>query len=324
MAYVDFVVDYSDDQAELGRRIIRNLCLNRIKFNKPVILVLTGDSGEGKSYIAASIADLLLKDQGIEFKDYINDCEVFTPHEYKKKIKALLFDKRLKKINVVILDEAREVVDAKKWFLFINQAISYINAIHRQIKPMVIIIVTQFIKDIDSSIRRTITYYGKCSRPLGQRPYLYLYKMWKDDRDIENPKLRKKRITGIVNKGSRKIRLKPKLRFKLPDKEIVNLYESLSYNAKILIVNSKLDAAFKSLDKDVQDIWAKVDVVASYFVDNPVALKLIVDKRGSKFRLKPDVAKMYDLNDNELKELESRINIKLVESGLSAGDKDAV
>jgi len=322
MAYCDFVVEYSPNLEVLSARIIRNLFLNRLKYKKPTVVLITGDSGEAKSYITLSIVDTLLKADGLDLINYLDQLMIFTPHQYAEKMDALLYDKSLKKLRTPILDEAREVIDAKRWFEFVIRAIAHINAMFRRIKPMAVFVVTQFIGDIDKSMRRTVTFYGKCVRPQGKKPHLYLYRIWKDDRDLENPKMRKRRVFGYVKMpdGSR-MKVMPHFRFKLPRKEIIRKYEKLNYEAKTRIIKLKLAAILKSLKDDIKSTHDKVAAMVDFYVNKPEALPMIIERRRGKMVLKKDFEKMQDWTGDEIREFKKALFEKLIERGVAYGDK---
>jgi hypothetical protein len=323
---VDFVVPYTENLPDvegkcppkLSGDILEQLTLRRIKGKKPTIILLTGGSGEAKSYTGLSIADELLRRQGVDFLSYLKDIEIFTPFEYGTKIKAMLYEERLKKVNVLILDEAREVVDSKKWFDFINQAVAHINAVFRRIKPLVIIIITHSIMDIDSSIRRSITYYGTCTRPIDKPSSMKLFKVWIDDYDLEKPKLRKRRIVGYIVKNGRYIRVKPTFRFHIPRKEIVDLYEDLNYESKGKIINRKIEMLLKSLDSEMKTANDKLEAMAVFYVEHPEMQKFVVEQRKGKLRVNKNFRKMHDLTEAESKEFEKILLNKFAEKGIAA------
>jgi len=126
--------------------------LYRTERKKQTVLVLTGDPGEAKSSIAQALTEKLLKNRGIEYLPYVSDVTVYTPFEFPEKERRLLEDKDLKKIPIMIIDEARLVVKAKNWQDFLNQAIADIFALQRRVKQLVLIIVTQDLGDIDKDI----------------------------------------------------------------------------------------------------------------------------------------------------------------------------
>jgi len=317
MHFIDFVVPYSENKAELSRKILHNIFLNRLRAKKPTVCVLVGDSGEGKSYTALKIAEIMCEAQGVDFAQHLNDIVVFTPLEYATKIDNLLFNKELKKVNIIILDEARELVKAKLWYDFITQAVADINATSRGVKPMAILIVTQYLGDITKDVRRTMTYYGVCNRPLFKSTQFRLYKVWKDDTDIENPKLRKRRLCGYVIKGHYRSKIKPTFTVHLPDKEIVKRYEELQFNAKAKIIRRKIELMISKLQNELKGMFDKVEAMVNWYVEHPESLNIILERKRGKVKIKKEVQKMHDLSTTELKEFEKLLLEKLAERGLA-------
>ena len=324
MNFIDFIMDldkpfaeFSDkEKSDFSKTVLQRIALNRIKNNKPTVILLVADSGEGKSYTALSWIDAILEAQGVDFAKHVNDVIVYTPLEYVKKIDRLLHAKELKKVNVVLLDEARQLVKANTWYSFVNQAIADVNAMSRGVKPMVFFIVTQFIKDVDPATRRTLTFYGKCSRPR-RKVKLWLYKIWKDDRDIERPALKKRRIYGVVRRGRRKRVIKPNFSFSLPRPEIVEIYEKMQKEAKGKLIRRKLEILLKKLEKDFEGLFDKVDAMVDWYVAKPEMLQTITVRSRGKIRLNKDVQAMHDLTKEEVKEFEKRLMEKLEKRGLA-------
>lgn len=318
--YCDFVVPYSEDREATTKTILSRLFLTRIKNKKPTIVLITGASGEAKSYISLAVADCLLSVQGVDLAKHLKDIEIFTPMQYAEKMKRLLYEKELKKVNVVIIDEAREVVDAKDWFNFVNRAIAHINAMFRRLKPMVIIIVTQYTGDVDKAIRKSITYWGACQRPIGRKPYLRLFRIWLDERDIENPKIRRRRVFGYMKKEGREFKVRPTFHFKMPRKELTQEYEQLNYDAKARIINLKLEALLKTLNKDVASADDKAESMAEFYAKKPELLNMVIERKRGKIVLKKEVSKMHDITPEEKKLFHEKLLNKLVERGIAHGD----
>lgn len=329
--FIDFIIkidkpinEFSlEEQRALSENILQRILLNRIKKNKPTVVLLVADSGEGKSYTALKICDIILKAQGIDFAKHLNDVVVYTPLEYARKIDNLLNNKELKKVNVIMIDEARELVKASTWYSFVNRAIADVNAMSRGIKPMVFIVVTQFIKDIDPATRRTLTFYGKCARP-HRRVKLWLYKLWKDDRDIERPELRKRRIYGVIKRGNRKAVIKPTFNFSMPRKELVEPYEIMQRQQKGRLIRRKLELLIKNLEKEFKGIYNKVDAIVKWYSERPGQVKFIIERKGKKIKLTKDVQAMHDLTSDECNELEKRLMEKYEKGGFAVGvEKEA-
>lgn len=314
--YIDFNVRYdpeTESQQDLMAKILYSIIINRLKHKKPVVMFISGDSGEGKSLTALRIQELLLKALGLDIKDYLEVMNVFTPLEYSQKLDQLLYNKELKKVPFLCMHEARNIVKAKEWQSFLNQAIADVNAMSRAIKPLCFIVISQFIRDINTDIRYTLNYYCDAFRPLGSRVQLSISKMWKDTRDLEKPKLRKRRLKGFVQlKGShKKIVFSPR-HFEMgkPDKEIVKLFEKLDFESKGKIIRRKMDKLLKEMGEDMGEETKKTDTMAEWYMKNQESLLLIGKRSRGKWKLKPEVKIMHGLTDSELKDFQQSLNEK--------------
>lgn len=325
--YIDFVVDYNSDPEILGRSIIRNLTCNRLKAKKPCIIFLTGDSGEGKSFSGLKIIDIVCEEFGLNTIDILDDAVVYTPLEYVRKLDNCLFYKKnerrdLKDLRVIMIDEAREVIRARLWYTFINQAISDCNAMSRTVKPIVLLVVSQFIKDVDSSVRYTITYYGKCARPLQGRTQFSLERVWKDDYDLDRPKLRKRPVKGYLRNNNAYSLFKPRFEVALPRKDIIEKYEKQNFESKSKILRKKIETTLMMLEKEIGHEFDKVKALVDYYINNPEQLQLIKDSKYKKFRLKKEFKDMHELTNIEIQEFQQRLLEKLAEKGLAAAEQE--
>lgn len=293
---------------ELTKAMFDSLFVHRVKANKPCIIMLVGDSGEGKSYDALRIGEIVGEIQGFDFSQVVEDCIIHHPLEYPTKMKRLFEAPELKKVNLIIIDEAREVVKASQWYSFANQAISDINSTSRALKPMIIIIIAQFVKDVDPKIRRTIQYYGNCYRPMNDKAKMVLYRLYKDDRQIEKPMVRKRRVRGFfVNRG-RYIPFRPKeFVFNLPKKETIEKYEKNSQEAKGVLIKYKLNQLMAEMQKEYKGLYSRVEAAVEFCLQNPQTLETITKRSRGKIKIKPEVQKMYGFDEDELAEFEKRI-----------------
>lgn len=267
MNVCDFVVRY-DPKTEpintLSKRIIYSLSLNKIKHKFPSVWFIAGASGSGKSYTAITLQTIMLEMQDIlDIHNYINDINVFVPLEYPRKLNALLDkeNKRLRKINIFTVHEARNIVSSKLWYSFVTRAISDVNAMSRQIKRICFIIISQSIMDITSDIRRTLDYYCVMKRYAnGSRARLFINKMWIDERDLEKPKLRKRRIKGyFVDPSGKYNSIAPKyIELDTPDKELCKHFDNLDTQAKLEITNQKMNQLIKQIEAEVSTEKRKI------------------------------------------------------------------
>jgi len=315
--FIDFVVPWSEDPTELGKNIIKNLVVGRLKAKKPCIIFLAGDSGEGKSYTGLKILEIINEYYGVETD--VKNQVIYTPLDYTKKINRLLFDKEFRDYRILMMDEARELLKAQLWYSFINQALADINAMMRRVKPMAVIVISQFIKDVDIQMRRTLNYYGKCMRPLGKRTRLKLYTIWKDDTDIERPVLRKRPVRGLVVKNGIRVQFKPTyFEIQLPDKRIIDEYEAINYEEKSMIIKRKLDLLMRQIQKELGQPYDKVEMLADWYAKHPESIHLVLEKRRGRMQLRKDVRKLHDLTSDEAREFEKRLLEKLAEAGILA------
>jgi hypothetical protein len=314
--YIDFIVPYSSDPEELGSTIIEHITCNRLQAKKPSVIFLTGDSGEGKSYTGLKILDIVNQYYGIDTIRYLNDQVVYTPLEYTRKLDAILHDKEFKKVRILMIDEAREVIRAQLWYTFINRAIADCNAMSRRIKPLVLLIVSQFIKDIDSDVRRTLVYYGKCARPLKGRTQFELWRIWKDDSDIERPRLRKRRIKGYVKNNGVYSTLIPNFEVKIPPKKIVDIYEDQNFESKSKILRKKLEDLMKILDKELGHEFDKVNELVDFYLKRPDMLRMIIQRKRNRITVKQQFRKMHELTNIEIHEFEKLLIQRLADKGI--------
>jgi len=316
MAFCDFAIQYNpevDTSETVTKKILYSLIIKRLKAHKPAVIFIGGDSGEGKSLSAVRFKQLLLEIQGLDIRNFLNDINVYLPIEYPQKLDRLLYEKELKKVNILCMHEAREVVKAKLWYSFLNQATADINAMSRAVKRLCIIIISQFIRDISNDIRYTLNYYCKVSRPKGKKARLYFYVLWKDDSDLEKPKLRKRKLSGYLIYPSKVWRrYVPKyLEMNLPPKEIVREFERQDLEAKTDIIKRKIDKLVKEMKADLQIENVKVSSMVKFYTDNVDSLNLIGQRRGKNWKVHKDVRFMHDLTPSESKQFERELNEKL-------------
>jgi hypothetical protein len=314
MGVTDFIVQYDQDAKKMGEEVIRHLTVNRLQYNKPVIILLTGDSGDGKSFTALKIMKIINDYYGVETLPNLDNQIVYTPLEYTKKMDAILHDTDKKKLKCLIIDEAREIVSSKLWYSFINRAIADVNALHRTIKPLVLIVVVQFIKDIDVSTRRTVNYYFKCARPLNMNVNLYPFKLWKDDRNLESPRIRKRSLRGYYRKDHRQIPLRlKKFTITMPPKDIATAYDKINKERKSAIIRRKLDSLVEQMEKELGMDEDRVGKLIEFYMKDERKRKGIIEYTYHKVRLAKDFKELHGLTRNDIADFKRRIKPLLEE-----------
>lgn len=325
--YSDFTIANADglSSEQLTREIFQHIFIRRIKSNKPCVIVLTGQSGEGKSWDALKIGEVIGELSGYNFTDYIDDIVVYTPLEYPTKMKRLLEAPELKMVNLCILDEARNVVSARTWQSFANQAIADIQATSRAVKPLITILITQSMGDIDLKMRKAVQFYGVCTRPMGESAQMRLYALWTDDRDLGNITLRKRRVKGHLILKGRYVMFRPtEFVFRIPSKETTEKYEGNSFRAKSKLIRYKLDQLFAEMKKEYKGMFTRVNAAVEVYTQNPKQLEDITKRIRGKIKLRPEIKEMLGFSDSELQEFESKIGDhlkKLSMAGMEAQEK---
>jgi hypothetical protein len=318
----DFVIKYSPNdvtKAQFSHQFVKHLINNRLNNKFPVVIFIGGSSGHGKSYTALRLQEMICKNDGLNAMDYLNDINVYTPLEYPEKLNNLLHGKRLKKVRVLCVHEARVVVKAKLWYTFVNQAISDVNAMSRAIKRLCFIIISQSIKDVTVDIRDQINYYMSVYR-LGygrKKVRLKWSKLYIDDSDLSRVKLRKARLRGYVVEPSGKYRYyAPQYHIMtMPPMEMRKEFDRLDYESKAQIIKNKMTQLVKDMKREIGVGDKKINEMVKYYHDNIEALPTIgkMNHKG-EFRLRPLARDMHDLTVEESRMFETLLNERLKNS----------
>lgn len=298
------------DQKYITQSILRSVTLNRINADKPSVILITGDSGEGKSATALRIATDILAMQGIDIKEYLEDIIVYNPFEFAEKIDAILTSDRLKKINVFLLDEARGIVKANSWNSFVNQAIADINAVSRGVKPLVIIIVSQDAGDIDRATRKTIKYEFVCSRPLHEKVRIHpvVYYKHRPRGSAEKSELRYRSLKVQVRGPFDNYEISPPVLVvdKVP-KEIWDLYKSQEKERKTKLIRNRTNKMTEMLKKEWNAEDNKIDLVYDKLLADTNKLnQLTIVKRGKRCLNENDIT-FSGWTKSEMNELNKRL-----------------
>ena len=242
---------------------------------------------------------------------------MYNPTEFPEKERALLEDERLKNIDIMIIDEARLVVKPKNWHDFLNQAIADIFALQRRVKRLFLIIVTQDLDDIDKDVRRLVTYWGECYRPLHGPAQLHLSRFYKDTRNPSKIELKKRTLRGIIEQpdGRHKLDFPSEFIFKMPSKAVWKIYDAENFKSKGKIIHKRLNALIAKMKKEagVED-KDRGEMLIKHFMTPKKYQELLFNfkvTRSGNYRLKPGAAEVLgfsdkkDIKDFELKAKEA-------------------
>lgn len=320
----DFVVKYDpqkDTKQDLTDRILYSLFIRRMKANKPVKIFIGGDSGSGKSFAGIKLQEVLCRLQGLDIKDYVDAMNVFIPIEYPRKVDNLLFNKDYKPVNIICIHEARDVIRAKLWQSFVSQSIADINQLSRSIKRLCIIIISQFIRDITKEVRYTLNYYCTVSRGNTGKSKLRINVIWHDDRDLEKPLIKKRRVKGylVYPDGKYKLFTPQYIELDKPDKEIVDQFEKLDRDAKADILKAKINKLIEEMKKDIGEVEGadKVNSMVDWYSSHLEQIEVIgKHTRKGKLKVSEEFIKMHDLTKEQKKKFEEDFNARLIKMGV--------
>lgn len=306
---------------DVSNMLIERITLRRLKYNKPSVMFIGGASGEGKSMAGLYIQQTIMGLLGLQLEDYLETINVFTPVEYPKKIHDILYNPLYKKIRIICIHEARELVSAKNWQGFVERAVSAIGVLSRSIKPLVIIIVSQSISDITKELRRALTYYCTVWRPAGKQSRLYLNLVWQNDKNMEKPMLDKRKLIGKVyneDTGVTRMFFPKYIEFPKVRPEIYKRFNELDTGAKSAIIQMKINKQLEAIQAEMGLPSQKIQEMVEYYIKNPDQLSLIGKQRKGKLVIGSSFKKMYSLTDPETEEFHAKLNDALAKGGLLA------
>jgi len=313
---IRFIVPFHGDIAKTTQRIFYHLIIHRIKEDKPAVILITGQSGEGKSNCAIEIVDKLYKLQGINLEDHIEDVVIMDINEFRHKVKRLLQDKELKQLNCMIIDEARKTVNSQDWASLVNRTVAMVNALSRAIKPMAIFIVAQSLKDIDRATRDTINFYMKVKRTSkGEVQHSKIYEFWVDDRNLDKPVTKKQLVRGVVQtmKGKEVVArdVVTLSRIKIPKvrKEVWKKYNDFMVKAKNKMLEDEFDTLAKALEaKNTDKAQERINQLSEYLVGRKDILNSFGSYKRKRWRLNSSFEEAFNITPGQRKEVEQRIS----------------
>jgi len=313
MPYWDFQIniDKMENKKNLSEEIIKHITLGRLKADKPCIMMIAGDSGEGKSMTDLRIGEIIEPDLDLEHQ------VIYTPYEYPDKMKWILFSKEGKDRHVLIMMEARELIKSTLWYTLINQVIADVNAMSRTIKPIVLILSSQDLADVDKPTRKTLTYYGYCVRPRDHAARLTLYRVCKTRHLVDNPKTHLRKLKGLVYENGQTTKMEiDKMIMHLPSESLRNRFRELDIKAKTDIINQKLTLLNEALNKEKPNLTRIEQLVEVIVKDSGILNMFLSRSKDGKIKLKPEFASIYNLDKKDFKEFEKLVEAKLAQVGM--------
>lgn len=322
---VDFCVSWDpkkETKEDLARKVLYSIFVKRTKAKKPVVAAIIAKSGEGKSYGCNKLIDEIMWIQGVDLvknMDYFRMATIANPIQYAEKLDKILNDKKYKKLNVMAIHESRTVVSSKNWRSFVNTAIADVNAMSRAIKPLMFFFISQAWKDIDSNIRSTITHYITISRPNSQNySHMSINVVWNDERDIDNPKFKRRAIKGVViyPDGRRRFWVPDGLYLKWLRQPLQEEFEKLDYEGKKVVLDSKMSKIIAEMKADMGDYTEKIDTMVEWYMGRTDELQSLARRTKKGWKFKSTLKDLHDLSPKEAEYFQDRFNQKFQENDM--------
>lgn len=318
--HCDFVVHHDAEKEtdeQLAEKIFYSIFIGRLKDNKPVNIMLSGGSGEGKSISGGiKLQELLMRLQGVDdIRPYFDVMNVYTPLEYPRKMNEMLFNKDLKKINIFTVHESRELVSSKTWQSFLTQAVASINATSRQVKRVMTIFISQSMSDVAKEVRKTLDFQLVMRRPRGKKPRMYIKRLWLDEHDPEKPQLRTRKIRGlVVDKFGRYTDFCPQyIEITKPSKDLVDMFDKADFEAKSGIIKKKFDKLMGMMEKEMGVADNKVTALVDFYTKDTSSLMLIGKNTPKGWKINGGVQKIHGLSDDDFSIFQKKINDKITQ-----------
>jgi len=309
----DFMVEWQGDVQATTAKIFYNLFVKKIKADMPCVICITGKSGRGKSSVALHLADLLFKQEGLDFAEYVDRAVVGSIKDFGTKTKAILSAKELKDCFVLIIDEARVTVSSNEWSSLVNRAVVMVNALSRAVKPLMIIIVSQSLKDVDRATRDTIDYYIKVTRNYGQPAKIKIYEFYVDDKDIDKPHTKKKLVRGLITTNGQKDTIElTRIEFPRVRDEVWEPYKKSMIESKNELLEAEFDKLAKALtEKEAGGNNQRINNLVDFLWSNKYILNNFAKFSRKQWYLKNEFIKSFQVSDVEKKQIEKELRAKV-------------
>jgi hypothetical protein len=257
----------------------------------------------------------MFKREGLDFAQYVRQAVIGGIEDFGPKAKAILNDKELKDCFVIIIDEAAATVNSKDWSSLTNRAVNFINNMSRAIKPLLIIIIAQSLKQVDSQTRQTVNYYMPVTRSYNNPAKAKIYKFYINERDLEKPKLQKKLLRGYIDYENNKelIELKD-IEFPRVRDAVWDLYKVDMLDSKNKLLEAEFDKLAKHLlEKNSDQQKQRIEALSKYLWSNKYILSNFAKFTKKKWSLKDDFLIAFSVTDLEKRDIEKLLQSKVRE-----------
>jgi hypothetical protein len=217
--------------------------------------------------------------------------------------------------------------NSKDWANITNRAVNFINNMSRAIKPLLIIIIAQSLKQVDSQLRQTVNFYMPVRRSYNKPAKAKLYKFYINERDLEKPKLQKQLVRGyIVNNGQKEYIELTDIEFPKVRQCIWDIYKKDMIDSKSKLLEAEFDKLANALiDKNEDKHQERINNLTKFLWSNKYILSNFAKFSRKKWSLKNEFVDNFMVTDSEKKQIETqlkeKVNKEKKELNLRQGDE---
>jgi hypothetical protein len=230
----------SVENRSLNELIFKMFYNKYIKAGKPCHVFFSGKSGEGKSYMALKIAEIISKQLEIN-TDPGHLCNyhiIYDFEDFEKVAKHVFFSKC--KLPVMALMEGSVLAHARQFMSKRNILIGRIMSLSRTIRPIIFLICSQHWNDLDVYLRRRIDFFIPVMRYISSEGY--------SSRPIAKVLHVSHAMTDLVlspvyvyHRPTNQLYRLHGLTFTLPSKELIREFEKKEKSKKRELIEESLD-----------------------------------------------------------------------------------
>jgi hypothetical protein len=178
-------------------------------------------------------------------------------------------------------------------------------------------IVAQHIRNITTDVRYTLNYRIKCYRPLYGQIRAYIEKVIDDDTDLENPKLKTRKITGFIKMqdGRKRVYSPQFVEIKRVSRELQNHFQEKDSESKLRIIKQKLTKLMAEMKAEFGENTDKIDLIVKYYSDHPETLSLLGKNRRGVWKLDNKVSEMFEIPKEDIPLMQAKLNESLKSKG---------
>lgn len=262
------------------------------KQNKNALIIVCGETGSGKSYVALRIAEIFNPRFSIRYV-------VFSAEEFME----LINSGKLKKGSVIIWDEAGVGIPAKEWYSISNKMINYVLQVFRK-ENLIVIFTTPSFTFIDAATRRLFHAYIETRRIDYKRKQAVVVWM----KVQYNPRFGKDYFKHHRATNSEGIEVVKKLRFNLPSQKLMDEYENKKiYFAKKLY--SETEQELKDIREGKEKSRLTVEQMAKQVLEKKQMF--IREYKGRSFIDRVLIMNTFDIGRNRAEQVKRKVETEI-------------